>query len=179
MNQDPVAYAQKYVEDLLSFFGVNVQVDATRDEDVIELSVPSTHLNGFLIGHNGETLRAIQFLTMTALKNQELGLSRVNVDIADYKRQRNDRLAAQVVKWIEDVRSSNQPMPLKPMNAAERRVVHHTVGEYSGVSSASEGEGRDRHVVINPVIVADDVEPEAKAKAKPKAKSETKPKKTK
>lgn len=183
MNQDPVAYAQKFVEDLLSFFGVNVQVDATRDEDVIELSVPSTHLNGFLIGHNGETLRALQFLTMNALKNQELELNRVNLDIADYKRQRNDRLAAQVTKWIEDVRNSGQPMPLKPMNAAERRVVHHTVGDYSGVTSASEGEGRDRHVVIQPGPKQDEEEPEteapAKVEAETKTKTKAKPKKTK
>lgn len=177
MSQDPVAYAQKYVEDLLTFFGLNVQVDATRDEDVIELSVPSTHLNGFLIGHNGETLRAIQFLAMNALKNQNLELNRINLDIADYKRQRNDRLAAQAVKWIEEVRTSGQPMPLKPMSAAERRVVHHTAGDFSGVTSASEGEGRDRHVVLKPESVDAESEPEAEdtkdqaeteAKAKPK-----------
>lgn len=154
MSTDPIAYAQKYVEDLLTFFGLNVEVKATRDEDVIELSVPSTHLNGFLIGSNGETLRAIQSLTMNALKNQDLELTRVNVDIADYKRHRNERLAVQVRQWVDKVRSSKQSMPLRPMNAAERRVVHHTVSEFSGVLSASEGEGRDRHVVITPV--ADD-----------------------
>jgi spoIIIJ-associated protein len=163
MTQDPVAYAQKYVEDLLTFFGLNVQVDATRDEDVIELSVPSTHLNGFLIGHNGETLRAIQFLAMTALKNQELGLTRVNLDIADYKRQRNDRLAAQATKWIEEVRTSGQPMALKPMSAAERRVIHHTTADYSGVTSASEGEGRERHVVLKPETTEPDSADEAAA----------------
>jgi len=46
-DADSVTYAKKYVEDLLTFFGLNVDVAATRDEDVIELSVPSTHLNGF------------------------------------------------------------------------------------------------------------------------------------
>lgn len=158
MNTDAVAYAQKYVEDLLTFFGLNVEVGATRDDDVIELSVPSTHLNGFLIGSNGETLRAIQSLTMNALKNQNLELTRVNVDVADYKRHRNERLAAQVRLWVEQVRSSKEAMPLRPMNAAERRVVHHTVSEYGGVTSASEGEGRDRHVVIS--FVAGDVEEE-------------------
>lgn len=158
MDTDAVAYAQKYVEDLLTFFGLNVEVGATRDEDVIELSVPSTHLNGFLIGSNGETLRAIQSLTMNALKNQNLELTRVNVDVADYKRHRNERLAAQVRQWVEQVRSSKENMPLRPMNAAERRVVHHTVSEYGGVASASEGEGRDRHVVIS--FVADGAEEE-------------------
>lgn len=44
---EAVIYAKKYLEDLLSFFGLNTDVHATTDEDMIELSVPSTHLNGF------------------------------------------------------------------------------------------------------------------------------------
>ena len=50
---DSITYAKKYLEDLLSFFGLNTDVHASHDEDVIELSIPSTHMNGFLIGQNG------------------------------------------------------------------------------------------------------------------------------
>jgi predicted RNA-binding protein Jag len=54
MNNDTEAaiqYAKKYLEDLLSFFGLNTDVYATtEDDEVIELNIPSTHLNGFLIG---------------------------------------------------------------------------------------------------------------------------------
>ncbi|HET7672968.1 MAG TPA: hypothetical protein VFK11_00455, partial [Candidatus Saccharimonadales bacterium] len=46
-----IQFAKKYLEDMLSFFGLNTEVYATNSEDeVIELQVPSTHLNGFLIG---------------------------------------------------------------------------------------------------------------------------------
>ncbi|MBP7760306.1 single-stranded DNA-binding protein [Candidatus Saccharibacteria bacterium] len=143
-----IVFAKKYLEDLLSFFGLNTEVYATADEEVIELHVPSTHLNGFLIGQRGETLRSLQFMIATTLKNNEAVLNRVNVDIADYKRHRYDRLAEQVREWIEAVRSSGEPKHLDPMNAAERRIVHKTVGEYSDVATHSEGEGRDRHVVL-------------------------------
>ena len=143
-----IVFAKKYLEDLLSFFGLNTEVYATADEEVIELHVPSTHLNGFLIGQRGETLRSLQFMIATTLKNNEAVLNRVNVDIADYKRHRYDRLAEQVREWIEAVRSSGEPKHLDPMTAAERRIVHKTVGEYSDVATHSEGEGRDRHVVL-------------------------------
>ena len=50
--EEAIQYAKKYIEDLLSFFGLNTDVYATtEDEEVIELHVPSTHLNGFLIGN--------------------------------------------------------------------------------------------------------------------------------
>ncbi len=147
-REESIVFAKKYLEDILSFFGLNTEVYATADEEVIELHVPSTHLNGFLIGQRGETLRSLQFMIATTLKNNEAELNRVNVDIADYKKHRYDRLAEQTREWIEGVRSSGEAKHLEPMNAAERRIVHKTVSEYSDIETHSEGEGRDRHVVL-------------------------------
>jgi len=161
--KDSITYAKKYLEDMLTFFGLNVDVHASQDEDVIELSIPSTHLNGFLIGQRGETLRAIQSLVSSALRSQDHDVTRVNVDVADYKRHRRERLAHQAEQWISDVKTSGQPMPLQPMNAADRRVVHKTVAEYGGITSESEGEGRDRHVVLKPLALEDSPAEEAES----------------
>src|SRR3954466_8390742 len=90
--EEAILYAKKYLEDLISFFGLNTDVYATSDDEVIQLSVPSTHLNGFLIGQRGENMRSLQYLTSTALKNSNYSNTRVNVDIADYKKQRANRL---------------------------------------------------------------------------------------
>ena len=147
-HETSVSFAKKYLEDVLSFFGLNTEVTAHADDEVIELSVPSTHLNGFLIGQRGETLRSLQFLIATTLKNKDAELNRVNVDIADYKKQRYDRLAEQVKLWANSVISSGEPRHIEPMNAAERRIVHQTISEYGELETVSEGEGRDRHVVI-------------------------------
>ncbi len=148
--EESILFAKKYLEDLLSFFGLNTDVGAHNSEDeVIELQVPSTHLNGFLIGNRGETMHAMQFLVSSALKNGGYEVSRVNIDVAEYKLQRAGRLAAKAVEWIEQVRSSGKEMPLEPMNAADRRVVHKTAGEH-GLDTESVGEGRDRHIVLKP-----------------------------
>jgi predicted RNA-binding protein Jag len=57
------------------FLGLNVDVYATtEDNEVIELSVPSTHMNGFLIGNHGDTMRSVcSFLTSMALQNAGSG----------------------------------------------------------------------------------------------------------
>jgi spoIIIJ-associated protein len=147
--EEAILYAKKYLEDLLSFFGLNTDVYATiSDEgDVIELNVPSTHLNGFLIGHNGETMHSLQFLTGSALSNNGFNITRVNVDVAEYKKQRAERLAHRALDWVESVKKSGQPMDLEPMNAADRRVIHKLAVEH-GLTSESTGEGRDRHIVL-------------------------------
>ncbi len=142
-----IVYAKKYLEDLLSFFGLNTDVYATSDDEVIQLSVPSTHLNGFLIGQRGDNMRSMQYLTSTALKNNGYDYNRVNVDIADYKKQRADRLRTKAESWVKEVRDNKKPLELEPMNAADRRVVHQLASEY-GLLSESAGEGRERHIIL-------------------------------
>ena len=148
-REEAIAYAKKYLEDLISFFGLNTDVYATIDEDVIELHVPSTRLNGFLIGQRGDTMRALQFMVSNALKNNGYQVTRINVDIAEYKKQRADRLAQKAEEWFRAVQESGKPMELTPMNPADRRVIHKVANEY-GLTTESVGEGRDRHVVLKP-----------------------------
>jgi len=145
--EEAISFAKKYLEDVLSFFGLNVDVHATHEEDVIELNVPSTHMNGFLIGQNGDTVRALQYVVSNALKNNDYEYYRVNVDIADYKKSRNDRLAEQVEKWVSEVKKGGSDRELRPMNAADRRIVHKVASE-NGLSTESVGEGRERRVII-------------------------------
>lgn len=141
-------FAKKYLEDLLSFFGLNTDVYASsEDGEIIELNIPSTHLNGFLIGQHGETVRAIQFLVSSALKSQNYEITRVNVDVADYKKQRADRLAQTAQEWVDQVKKTKEPYEVRPMNAADRRVVHKVAAD-AGIISESVGEGRDRHIVL-------------------------------
>ena len=148
--EESIQYAKKYLEDMLSFFGLNTDIHATtEDDEVIELQVPSTHLNGFLIGQHGDTMRALQFMVSNALKNNGYEVTRVNVDVAEYKKQRADRLAQQSEEWVKKVQESNEPMHLRPMNAADRRIIHKVASE-AGLETESEGEGRDRHVVLKP-----------------------------
>ena len=148
MNREQsVEFARTYVADLLSFFGINITVDASLEDDIIELSVPPTELNSLLIGRNAETLRSLQFLVSTVLRNKDAALSRVNLDIADYKKQRAERLAEKTREWIEEIRTSGKPHT-EQLNAADRRIVHQVASEYPDITTFSEGEGFERQITI-------------------------------
>ena len=151
MNKEQATeFARQYVSDLVSFFGVNVDVTVETEDDVIELSIPSTDLNSLLIGRNAETLRSLQYLVSTVLRNKGADLWRVNIDIADYKKQRAERIAKQAREWIEEVRKSGSSH-VAHLNAADRRIVHQVATEYSDIRTFSEGEGRDRAITITQV----------------------------
>lgn len=148
--EEAILFAKKYLEDLLSFFGLNTDVYATtEDKEVIELDIPSTHLNGFLIGQRGDTLRSLQYMISTALKAANFSHTRVNVDVAGYKQHRAERVAKQAEEWFKQVRDSGEPKALEPMSPADRRAVHKAAEEW-GITSESVGEGRDRHIVLKP-----------------------------
>jgi len=148
MDQEAsIRFAKKYLEDLLSFFSANLTVSSSCDDDVIELSVPSSEFNSILIGRNAETLRSLQYIVSTVLRNKDATLTRVNIDIADYKKQRADRVAVQAREWIEQVRRTGDSY-IVSLNAADRRIVHHVASEYSDIRTFSEGEGRERKLTI-------------------------------
>lgn len=146
-REESIQFAQKYLEDVLSFFGANLAVSSTCDEDVIELSVPSNPMNSLLIGRNAETLRSLQYLVSTVLRNKEAELVRVNIDVADYKKQRANRIAEQAKKWIEEVQATGQARTVA-LNASDRRIVHQLASEYGGIKTFSEGEGMERKLTI-------------------------------
>ena len=151
MNKDEsIRFATKYMEDLLSFFGINVAIYSTIDDEVIQLSVPSTSLNSLLIGKNADNLRALQHVVSMALVAKDAEVTRVNVDVADYKRQRADRIADKAEGWIKKVRETGEPMTIE-LNAADRRVVHKLAEDYSDITTHSEGEGRERHLIISKI----------------------------
>lgn len=150
---NPRDQAVDFLENLLTFFGLNVSVDAREDDDegVLLLNVPSTHLNGFLIGQRGENLRSLQHLTNMALKRNGFETVSVTVDIAGYKKQRNERLTHQVQQLAKTVAATGEQHVMTPMSAYERRIVHQAIGDIEGLTTASQGEGRDRHVIISKI----------------------------
>lgn len=148
MNKDEaIRYATKFLEDLLSFFGINVAVDSTCDDEVIQLEVPSTSLNSLLIGRNADNLRALQHIVSQALIVHDAEITRVNIDVADYKRARAARIAEKAEGWIAKVRNTGEPMTIN-LSPADRRVVHKLAEDYSDITTYSEGQGRERHLII-------------------------------
>ena len=89
----------------------------------------------------------MQFIVSNALKNNDYPITRVNVDVADYKKSHSERLAEIATEWITKVKETKEDMHLKPMNAADRRTVHKVASEH-GLATESGGEGRERHIVL-------------------------------
>ena len=101
-----------------------------------------------LIGRGAETLRSIQHLLSALLRNSNAAVERVNLDIADYKQQHAEKLTEKARGWFQEVRDTGESKTLD-LNAADRWTVHHAAHDFDDIETHSEGEGRDRRLVIS------------------------------
>lgn len=142
--------AKSRLEELVAFAGVNVEADIEETEDGIRLNVVSGPSTARLIGHHGETLRSFEYLVAQMVRRVDSDAPRVSVDIAGYREARCEQLAEKAREIVQRVKESGREYEMRPMNPADRRIVHMTVKAVDGVTSESRGEGRARRIVVLP-----------------------------
>jgi len=148
MTKDELGAVAGKLEELLTFFGYNVAVTPEEQGRTIKLNIETSE-GARLIGHRGETLAALQHI-MNSMHQGTSEKHFIVIDVAGYKEARAQRLAEKVQQDAKKVIETGNSHRLRPMNAAERRIVHMALADVEGVATESEGEGRDRRVVIVP-----------------------------
>jgi spoIIIJ-associated protein len=146
------AVAVEFVRGLLEALGVSGSVRTARTEDEgIGIDIDGEGL-GLLVGPKGATLAALEELTRAAVQHAAEGQrARLHVDVGGYRQRRREALAEFTRKVASEVLENGNARALEPMSAADRKVVHDTVGELEGLATVSEGEDARRHVVLRPV----------------------------
>jgi len=145
--------AADFLEELLDILDmdgdIDISVEAGRAKVAIVSEGPAQDLRR-LVGPDGEVLDALQDLARLAVQSETGEMSRLMLDVADFRAGRRERLAETAREAVAKVKEAGKSLALGPMNAFERKVVHDVVLE-AGLKSESEGEDPDRHVVILPV----------------------------
>ena len=139
--------AADYLEELLDIADLDGDIDTYIEGDRAHVSIVSD--SRILVGAQGEVLDALQELTRLAVMSETGERSRLMLDIAGYREQRRKELMALAADAVGEAKESREPVPLAPMNPFERKVVHDAVAA-AGLTSESEGEEPDRHVVVLP-----------------------------
>lgn len=119
------------------------------DEDTIDI-VLNTKDSGIVIGYHGDTLESLQ-LVLSLCIAKELGKFRqVSVEVGDYKKNRIDWLKNLAMATKERVAMEKKEIALPELKPWERKVIHITLENDKEVVSGSQGEGRDRVLLVKP-----------------------------
>jgi len=130
----------------LSFGGIVIVLDQAGDE--LSLEVMGAAQSSRLIGKDGMTLDALQTLIRAMIFKKFNVNVRVAINTEDYKKRREEQIRAQAEKALNSVLTKNSRVSMRPMNAAERRLVHLIFEADSRVRTFSTGNGSYRHVVV-------------------------------
>ncbi len=145
--------ARSYLEKILAILDIEASVNQEEIDDTtvcyrIECKPDDARV---LIGRNGQTLEALQFIVRQMCKSQQAEQGPFVVDILDYRSRRKRTLEEQAKKGaVAVLNGDTEKFALQPMSPYERRLVHQYLQEnFADLASESEAEGPDRHIVIS------------------------------
>lgn len=151
IRTSPADAAVDYLRTILGHMGVTDVTFTVKEEENGALISISGEDVGFIIGHRGETLDALQYLAGLVSNHVENSYYRVTLDIGNYREKRRETLEVLGRKIAAKAVRTGRNTSLEPMNPYERRIIHTAVQTVEGAKSWSEGEDLGRHVVIGPI----------------------------
>lgn len=144
--------AADFLEQLLDIADMDGDIDVDVDGDRAAVAIVDSEegrVSRRLVGPDGKVLEALQELTRLAVQAATGERSRLMLDVAGHRAQRRAVLVTIAQEAIARVKETGENVPMEPMTAFERKVVHDTVLA-AGLGSESEGVEPHRHVVILP-----------------------------
>ncbi len=149
-DDDLLPQAQELLEHILELMGEKGKVKGRFDEEErLSLSVDAEDA-GLLIGKQGQTLEALQYLLTKMIAKKARRKVRVFIDIESYRARHQEALTQLALKSGEKAKRSGKPITLNPMNPHDRRIIHLALQGDKEVKTMSRGEGLYKKVVVYP-----------------------------
>jgi spoIIIJ-associated protein len=104
---------------------------------------------GLLVGRDGQTLAAVQYLASRIIARRIGGAVRLQVDAGKYRERQDDKLKEQAFSLAQRVKETGRPLSTRPLTAYQRRIVHLALEQDEAVQTHSKGEGAQRKVTIS------------------------------
>lgn len=152
IKEDPkevVKIVEKETQKLLELMKAEAKIEIKEDKEneaiAIQLTIDEP---GILIGYHGETLSALQLILSLLINKKLESWTRIIVNVNDYRQKREESLRMIALNSAQKVKFSGEPVVLTDLSPSERRIIHLALAEHPDVLTVSEGEGRERRLVI-------------------------------
>jgi spoIIIJ-associated protein len=141
--------ARQFMIDITKLMNLEVTIEAATDEEGnVKVNIHGDTL-GILIGRRGETLDALQYLTSLNVNHGRESYTRVTLDTENYRAKREEALKRLANRMANRAVKTGRKVVMEPMNPYERRILHSALQQNNAVTTHSEGDEPNRHVVIS------------------------------
>ena len=144
-------YLKDYLKNLTTLMGLDVTFESKIRDEQILIKMYSDN-NAILIGKDGKTLSSLMFIVKQMLLNNYGIMPHIILDVENYKEKQEHRLERLAKQVAREVARTKVEVKLDNMNSYERRIIHNILGNNTKVTTISEGEEPNRHVIIKPKV---------------------------
>lgn len=144
---DVKAVILETTKELLDLLGVSADIKVELSEEIADVTL-QTDEGGIIIGYHGEGLEALQLILSLAVSKKLENFQRISLEVGDYKKNRIDFLKNLALSTKQKVVDERREFSLTNLKPWERKIVHTFLQEDQEVMSESQGEGKDRVLVI-------------------------------
>lgn len=143
------------IQKMADFMSLECQIEIRDEVDdkgskAILVSIHTSDNARFLIGRNGQNLKAIEHVLRAMFLKKIEGAYSITVDVNDYKKSRSDYVVEAARQIVTRVRSTQKAESMFPMSGYERRIVHMELASCPDIATESIGAEPNRRIVIKP-----------------------------
>lgn len=146
------ALLRKTVAMLIEPIVGQVEISLTQTPDRVRVRIADTgeEDSGLLIGRDGQTINAVQYLANRVVSKQWPEPVRVQIDTGNYRERQDDKLRKIAYFLAAKAKSSGRAQSTKPLSSYHRRIIHLALQSDQSVQTRSKGEGPLKRVLILP-----------------------------
>jgi spoIIIJ-associated protein len=148
----PEEYGIRFLTDVASITGLSFNIKVSKVSEKLDrlLFMVQCDNGDILIGKDGETLEALQYVLRLAIAKHYKQAAKILVDINGFREKRKKALTIMAKRLADRVKRTGRHQKTDPLNPYERRIIHTLFKHNKNISTKSEGEGHVKKVVISP-----------------------------
>lgn len=128
----------------------HVPVSVRVEDGRVRANVDWSGDAGLLIGREGQTLAALQYLASRMISHGMNAAVRVQLDIGDYRLRQDEKLRSLALNLAEKARATGRAYSTRPLSSYHRRIIHLCLQDAEDLQTRSSGDGPLKRVVIAP-----------------------------
>jgi spoIIIJ-associated protein len=145
-------YGTKFLTELATITGLDFNIKVSKVSEKLDrlLFMVQCDNGDILIGKDGETLEALQYILRLSIAKHYKQATKILVDINGYREKRKKALTVMAKRLADRVKRTGKRQKTDPLNPYERRIIHTLFKHNKSITTKSEGDGHVKQVVISP-----------------------------
>ncbi|WP_457570681.1 RNA-binding cell elongation regulator Jag/EloR [Desulfovulcanus sp.] len=128
----------------------NPEITVDVQSDPILVTIKDKENSGLIIGRDGQTITALQYVANRIIAKKWPGASRIQLDTGDYRQKQNEKLKKTAIYLAQRAKRAGKTMSTQPLSSYHRRLIHLALQDDHSVQTKSKGEGPMKRVLIMP-----------------------------